>query len=44
MANNKQTKKKRTKAEKEKLAMRIMAGVMGGLMLLGTVAVLLNYL
>ena len=43
MANNK-TKKKMTKAEKDKLTMRIMAGIMGGLMILGAVAVVFNFI
>ncbi len=43
MANNNQAKKKRTKAERDKLTMRIMCGVMGGLMLLGVVAILFNF-
>ncbi len=35
-------KKKMTKAEKEKLYLRIMAGIMGGLMLLGVFAVIIQ--
>ncbi|MBQ6701715.1 MAG: hypothetical protein IJN17_02020 [Clostridia bacterium] len=35
-------KKKMTKAEKDKMAIRIVAGVMGGLMVLGVFAMIFN--
>ena len=41
MANN-DKKKKMSKAEKDKLAIRIVAGVMGGLMILGAFAMVIN--
>lgn len=37
-------KKKMTKAEKEKLVIRIVAGVMGGLMLVGAFAMIFQLL
>ncbi len=42
MANSQ--KKKMTKAEKDKLAIRIVSAVMGGLMLLGTATLLIQLL
>ena len=41
MANN-DKKKKMSKAEKDKLVIRIVAGVMGGLMILGAFAMVIN--
>ncbi len=43
MANN-QKKKKMTKADREKLAIRIISGIMGGLMLLGVGAMIFQLL
>jgi len=39
---SKKTDKKMSKADKEKLMVRIVAGIMGGLMLFGTAALILQ--
>ena len=41
---NKEKKKKMTKAEKDMLAIRIMCGIMGALMLVGAAAMLFQLL
>lgn len=40
MANNQTKKKKMTKAERDKLIMRIMCGIMGALMVVGVFAMI----